>query len=425
MIREDFIQYLWGAHLIPTAPLKLSTGEVLDILSYGEVNPYGGPDFFNARLRIGSLQWAGNVEMHTASSLWYAHHHEQDPAYGNVILHVVWEHDVEVFDFQQNIIPTLELKSLISNDLMDKYTQLQQAKSTFIPCEREISSLSEGLITNWLDRLYTERLEEKTQAIVTLLQESQQDWEAVFFLKLLGSFGGNINGDAFEQAAKQLPFPVIRKQMQDLSQLEALLMGQLSLLEATDLSCPYYRSLQEEYQYLAHKYALVNPCFKVQFTKLRPPNFPTIRLAQIAALYHQERSLFDRCMTLASYEQALEFLGKVSPSPYWKNHFSFGKESKESHKHLSPMLIANLWINTIVPMQYAYARSRGKNTLAECKAKLCATPAEHNSILERWEGLLLPNTNAMESQAILQLYKKYCNKHACMACQVGQVLLKK
>ena len=185
MIREDFIQYLWGAHLIPTAPLKLSTGEVLDILSYGEANPY-----FNARLRIGSLQWAGNVEMHTASSLWYAHHHEQDPAYGNVILHVVWEHDVEVFDFQQNIIPTLELKSLISNDLVEKYTQLQQAKSTFIPCEREISSLSEGLITNWLDRLYTERLEEKTQAIATLLQESQQDWEAVFFLKLLGSFGG-------------------------------------------------------------------------------------------------------------------------------------------------------------------------------------------------------------------------------------------
>ena len=287
MIREDFIQYLWGAHLIPTAPLKLSTGEVLDILSYGEANPYGGPDFFNARLRIGSLQWAGNVEMHTASSLWYAHHHEQDPAYGNVILHVVWEHDVEVFDFQQNIIPTLELKSLISNDLVEKYTQLQQAKSTFIPCEREISSLSEGLITNWLDRLYTERLEEKTQAIVTLLQESQQDWEAVFFLKLLGSFGGNINGDAFEQAAKQLPFSVIRKQMQDLSQLEALLMGQLSLFEATDLSCPYYRSLQEEYQYLAHKYALVTPCFRVQFTKLRPPNFPTIRLAQIAALYHQ------------------------------------------------------------------------------------------------------------------------------------------
>ena len=142
------------------------------------------------------------------------------------------------------------------------------------------------------------------------MQESQQDWEAVFFLKLLGSFGGNINGDAFEQAAKQLPFSVIRKQLQDLSQLEALLMGQLSLLEATDLSCPYYRSLQKEYQYLAHKYALVPPCFRVQFTKLRPPNFPTIRLAQIAALYHQERSLFDRCMTLASYEQALEFLGK-------------------------------------------------------------------------------------------------------------------
>jgi hypothetical protein len=425
MIREDFIQYLWGAHLIPTAPLELSTGEVLDILSYGEVNPYGGPDFFNARLRIGSLQWAGYVEVHTASSLWYAHHHEQDPAYGNVILHVVWEHDVEVFDFQQNIIPTLELKSLISNDLVEKYTHLQQSQASFISCEKEIPFIHNKVIANWLDKLYTERLKEKAQPIFELLQQTQQDWEAVFFLRLLSSFGGNINGEAFWEAGKQLPFSVIRKQMHDLTQLEALLMGQLRLLEATDINCPYYRSLQQEYQYLMHKYTLPPALFKVQFAKLRPPNFPTIRLAQIAALYHEELSLFDRCMSLDSYEQALDLFAKITPSSYWKNHFSFGKESKESSKRITPAQIANLWINTIVPMQYAFAHSRGKDALADCKAKMRATSPEHNSILERWEKLLLPNTNALESQAILQLYKKYCNKHACMACQVGQALLKK
>ena len=149
MIREDFLQYLWGQHLLPTAPLSLSNGERLDILSYGETNPYGGPDFFNARLRIGTLQWAGNVELHTASSQWYAHHHEQDPAYGNVILHVVWEHDIEVFDFQQNIIPTLELKTIISPDLVEKYTHLQQSQASFIPCEKQINTLSNHLITNW------------------------------------------------------------------------------------------------------------------------------------------------------------------------------------------------------------------------------------------------------------------------------------
>ncbi|RKW11280.1 MAG: DUF2851 family protein, partial [Capnocytophaga sp.] len=234
-----------------------------------------------------------------------------------------------------------------------------------------------------------------------------------------------INGEAFWEAGKQLPFPVIRKQMHELSQLEALLMGQLRLLEATDISCPYYRSLQKEYEYLVHKYTLPPALFRVQFAKLRPPNFPTIRLAQIAALYHQELSLFDRCMSLESYEQALELFGKITPSPYWKNHFSFGKESKESSKRLTPAQIANLWINTIVPMQYAFAHSRCKDNLADCKAKMRATPTEHNSILERWERLLLPNTNALESQAILQLYKKYCNKHACMACQIGQNLLKK
>ena len=397
MIREDFIQYLWGAHLIPTAPLKLSTGEVLDILSYGEANPYGGPDFFNARLRIGSLQWAGNVEVHTASSLWYAHHHEQDPTYGNVILHVVWEHDVEVFDFQQNIIPTLELKTIISSDLVEKYTHLQQSQASFISCEKEIPFIHNKVIANWLDKLYTERLKEKAQPIFELLQQTQQDWEAVFFLRLLSSFGGNINGEAFWEAGKQLPFSVI----------------------------PYYRSLQQEYQYLMHKYTLPPALFKVQFAKLRPPNFPTIRLAQIAALYHEELSLFDRCMSLDSYEQALDLFTKITPSSYWKNHFSFGKESKESSKRITPAQIANLWINTIVPMQYAFAHSRGKDALADCKAKMRATPPEHNSILERWEKLLLPNTNALESQAILQLYKKYCNKHACMTCQVGQVLLKK
>ena len=174
-----------------------------------------------------------------------------------------------------------------------------------------------------------------------------------------------------------------------------------------------------------HKYTLPPALFKVQFAKLRPPNFPTIRLAQIAALYHEELSLFDRCMSLDSYEQTLDLFAKITPSSYWKNHFSFGKESKESSKRITPAQIANLWINTIVPMQYAFAHSRGKDALADCKAKMCATPPEHNSILERWEKLLLPNTNALESQAILQLYKKYCNKHACMACQVGQALLKK
>ena len=425
MIREDFLQYLWGQHLLPTAPLSLSNGERLDILSYGETNPYGGPDFFNARLRIGTLQWAGNVELHTASSQWYAHHHEQDPAYGNVILHVVWEHDIEVFDFQQNIIPTLELKTIISPDLVEKYTRLQQSQASFIPCEKQINTFSNYLITNWLDRLYTERLKEKASPILELLQQTQQDWEAVFFLRLLSSFGGNINGEAFWEAGKQLPFSVIRKQMHDLPQLEALLMGQLRLLEATDINCPYYRSLQQEYQYLVHKYTLPPALFKVQFAKLRPPNFPTIRLAQIAALYHEEFSLFDRCMSLDSYEQALDLFAKITPSSYWKNHFSFGKESKESSKRITPAQIANLWINTIVPMQYAFARSHSKDTLADCKAKMRATPPEHNSILERWEKLLLPNTNALESQAILQLYKKYCNKHACMACQVGQALLKK
>lgn len=425
MIREDFLQYLWGQHLLPTAPLSLSNGERLDILSYGEINPYGGPDFFNARLRIGTLQWAGNVELHTASSQWYAHHHEQDPAYGNVILHVVWEHDIEIFDFQQNIIPTLELKTIISPDLVEKYTRLQQSQASFIPCEKQINTLSNQLITNWLDRLYTERLKEKASPILELLQQTQQDWEAVFFLRLLSSFGGNINGEAFWEAGKQLPFSVIRKQMHDLPQLEALLMGQLRLLEATDINCPYYRSLQQEYQYLVHKYTLPPALFKVQFAKLRPPNFPTIRLAQIAALYHEELSLFDRCMSLDSYEQALDLFAKITPSSYWKNHFSFGKESKESSKRITPAQIANLWINTIVPMQYAFTRSLSKDTLANCKAKMRATPPEHNSILERWEKLLLPNTNALESQAILQLYKKYCNKHACMACQVGQALLKK
>ena len=151
MIREDFLQYIWGTHLIPSVPIHLSNGEDLDILSYGEVNPYAGPDFFNARLRIGSLQWAGNVELHTSSSQWYAHHHEQDPAYGNVILHVVWEHDVEVFDFHQNIIPTLELKTLISPDLVEKYTHLQQAQVSFIPCEKEITSVHSRIITDWMD----------------------------------------------------------------------------------------------------------------------------------------------------------------------------------------------------------------------------------------------------------------------------------
>ncbi|MDO4881386.1 MAG: DUF2851 family protein [Capnocytophaga sp.] len=424
MINENFLHYIWNYKLLNTNTLYLTNGEKLEIISFGEYNRYAGPDFISARLIIGQQQWAGNVEMHTRSSLWYAHGHEKDPNYGNIILHVVWEHDIEIFDIQGNIIPTLELKNYISEEIFLNYQKLFNKNKKFIQCEEGLQLIDKQLISNWIEDLYWERLEEKYSLILKMLKETENDWEYVFFLLILKNFGGNINGEHFLEMGKQIPFSVIRKELHFPERLEALFFGQLQLLknENTDL---YYLSLQKEYQYLTHKYQLKEGFGMAQFTKLRPANFPTIRISQLAILYSQQKSLFSKCLKINAFSELLSVLSSVTTTEYWQNHYTFGKESRAITKKISLLVSQNIWINTIIPIQFAYSKFLGKDIKKEIIQKMQSIEPEQNSILDQWKKVGITAKNALESQALLQLYKKYCSDLECLRCKIGINLLKK
>ena len=423
MINEFFLHYLWKYKLINTDNLILTNGEKLEIISFGEYNKYAGPDFVSARLIIGKQQWAGNVEIHTRSSLWYAHGHEKDPAYGNIILHIVWEHDIEIFDIQGNIIPTLELKNNIPENILTNYQNLFNKNKKFILCEKQIQLFDKQKVKLWLEDIYFERLEEKVALIIDMLKNTENDWEQVFFLLILKNFGGNVNGEYFLEMGKQIPFSIIRKELHFPERLEALFFGQLQLLKY-DNSDLYYLSLQKEYQYLVHKYQLKEGFTSVQFTKLRPANFPTIRISQLAILYSQQKTLFSKCLKINHFNNLLELLSSVTTSEYWRTHYTFGKESKVVTKKISLSLSQNIWINTIIPIQFAYSKVLGKNIKNEIKEKLQNIDAEQNNILEKWKEIGITANNALESQVLLQLYKKYCSDFECLNCKIGVNLLK-
>ncbi len=286
-MKEDLLHFVWMYRKYPVNHLSTTQGETLLVLHTGMHNKHSGPDFFNAQLNINGQLWAGNVEIHIKSSDWYAHHHQNDENYNNVILHVVWEDDVDVFRSDGSIIPTLCLKEYIPKKTLDTYQQLFDAKNyRFINCEKEIGEVDTFVLNNWTDRLFIERLEQKSHLIQELLKFTNNDWEYVLFLMLLKNFGSKINGDSFLQLGKSIDFSIIRKLSGESFKLESLLMGQAGLLNREEIDDVYYLDLKNEYSYLKRKYQLKDtPGITPEFFKLRPSNFPTIRLSQIAQLY--------------------------------------------------------------------------------------------------------------------------------------------
>lgn len=424
MIKEDFLHYIWKYKLLKNTELELTNGEKVVILNYGTYNPYAGPDFFNARLIINGQEWAGNVEIHTKSSLWYVHHHEKDPLYGNVILHIVWKHDVEVFDCQQNYIPTLELQNFVDENLIQRYLTLKNADKNFIPCEKQIFNVDTQTINAYLNELYIERLEEKSLKIIEKLTQTNNDWEEVFFQLLMHYFGGNINGESFEKMAKNVTFSVVRKELHHIEMIEALFFGQLQLIpkEKWDI---YTQELHKNYIYLQHKYQLSSIDIPIQFTQLRPPNFPTIRIAQIAQLYHTHQALFSKCISINSIYEFYTIFENIKTSPFWENHYTFSKESSKISKKISKKLVELLWINVIIPIQYTYNKVAGKELNEEYIKKIIPILAEDNSVTERFAKMGIIAQNAMQSQSILQLYNIYCTQKKCLQCNIGIYLLNK
>lgn len=422
-MKEDFLHYLWKFKKFDLLNLRTFTGEEITIIHVGQYLELAGPDFFNAQITIGNQKWAGNVEIHIKSSDWYVHHHERDAAYENVILHVVWENDTTIFRSDNSEIPVLELKKYVDAVTITNYQALIAPKS-WIFCEKELSKIDSFVFKNWQERLFLERLERKSQPIYDLLEETNQDWEAVLFWLLAKNFGLNTNGEIFLKIAKSIPFSIIRKENFELQNLEALIFGTAGLL-ASEKEDAYFKDLQFRYFYLLHKYQIEKTIIEpVHFFKHRPDNFPTIRLSQLAGLYHSQHNLFSKIIGFNSVANIYQLLA-VSASLYWQNHYQFDRESPKKKKGLSKSFVDLIIINTIIPLQFAYAKSQGKDVLEELMQLLHEVAPEKNAIIDKFNSFGIKSTNAFETQSLLQLKNVYCNKSNCLKCGIGMELLKK
>lgn len=422
-MKEDFLHYIWKHKKFKNTNLKTTNGELVEILNLGQHNHNTGPDFFNAQVQIAEQLWAGNLEIHIKSSDWYIHNHETDSNYDNVILHVVWEHDIEIFRKDNSEIPTLELKHCVNEDLIQNYQKLMQSQS-WINCETDFASVDDFLLYNWLERLYVERLERKSNSIQLLLQNSNNDWEAVLYKMMTKNFGLKVNGESFFSLSNSFEFSILRKLQKDVTNIEALFFGQADLLSEDNLDT-YYLDLQKRYSFLKQKFGLNNQgVMPLQFFRLRPPNFPTIRLSQLASLYSKQSSLFSKVIDCHTKEDFYK-LFKIETSLFWETHYTFSKVSKPSKKKLTKAFIDLVIINTIIPIKFSYAKANGKQIETVVFDLIKSLKLESNRITSAFLKLKPIEKNALTSQSLIQLKTEYCSKNKCLQCAVGSSLIVK
>jgi hypothetical protein len=419
---EAFLHHLWKLKLFNYRPLTTAEGEQMEIVQTGQHNSDSGPDFFNAQIKIEDTLWAGNVEIHLKSSDWNNHSHQLDKAYDNVILHVVYENDQPVKRKDGSLIPTLELKEKFDPGLWNNYQELLHSKD-WIPCEHRIRHVDSFILNNWMDRMLTERLEKKTETIFSSLQHNNNNWEKTFYHHLARNFGFRLNALPFELLAKSLPLSFLTKHKNHLNQLEAMLFGQAGMLNKK-FNDAYPSMLQKEYEFLKNKFSLVLiPEHQWKFLRLRPVNFPTIRIAQFAQLVHRSSHLFSKILDCKNMKQ-LENYFKVEVSEYWKTHFIFEKPSANQSKHIGSIAIQNIVINTIVPFLFAYGKNRSSEIHQQRALEfLEQTPPEKNSIIGKWNELGIKSETAYNSQALLQLWNEYCTEKKCLTCSIGNKII--
>ncbi|NNE33444.1 MAG: DUF2851 family protein [Winogradskyella sp.] len=422
-MQEDFLHYVWKYKAFDTNELRTTHGEKIAIVLLGQHNFNAGPDFFNAQLSIANQLWAGNVEIHVKSSDWYLHNHETDAAYDNVILHVVWEHDTDVYRQDNSEIATLELKHYVDKKLILNYQNLIQSKS-WINCEKDFPEIDDFVLNNWLERLFIERLEAKAKIIDVFLKKSNNDWEAVLYKMLLKNFGLKVNGESFLSLANSIDFSILRKLQNNILDVEALLFGQAHLLEKK-VEDGYFIDLKHRYGFLKQKFSIDNKAvIPAQFFRLRPPNFPTIRLSQFANLYTLKPQLFSEVITLKTRKEFYK-LFRNGTSDFWMTHYTFSKVSKPSKKLLTKSFMDLLIINTIIPVKFSYALAQGKQIDEEVLKLIRELKMENNSIVSKFLKLKPIEKTALNSQGLLQLKHSYCDKNTCLQCTIGNSLILK
>jgi hypothetical protein len=419
---EDFLQFIWEQRLFETNNLETTDGEKVEVVDPGTRNTDSGPDFFNAKVRIDGTLWVGNIEIHRNSSDWMRHHHDTDGAYDNVILHVVDHFDKPIHRKNGSKIPALVLT--YPAHLLENYRHLLAAR-TWIPCQTRFHAIDPFVLKIGFNRLMIERLQDKTTEILERLALNQNNWNETFYQFLARNFGFKTNAMPFELLSKSLQVSILGKHKNNQQQIEALLFGQSGLLHQELFGDDYFLALRTEYEFLSKKYGLKPVAGHLwKFLRLRPVNFPTVRIAQLAALIHQSSGLFSEIIETDQLTR-LQKLFDVRASAYWDHHYKFSSPSKHSSKHLGESAVNNLIVNTIVPFLFVYGEQNNKHFLKDRALEwLDQLPAETNSIITKWEGLGVQPLSAFETQALLQLKNRYCSEKRCLKCHVGNKIIR-
>ncbi len=420
---EKLLHYIWKHRILPLRALLTTDGEEVEIVSPGLANPNAGPDFFNAKVRIGQTMWAGNVEIHLRSSDWYRHRHQEDAAYNNVVLHVAQVVDCDVVTQSGKTLPQLQLD--IPDRLRNDYEELLRVDD-YPRCHKVVGKIDIFVVHSWMDVLLAERMEERSEAIMQRLGTYNGDWERTLFVTIARNFGFGLNGDAFETWAKRVPLEKLGKHRDELFQMEAVFLGMAGLLGKEDEEVDeYVRRLQREFKYQQRLYSLPQPMDRVawKYLRLRPQNFPHIRIAQLAWMYHKGRLGMGALLDAMEEEKPLDALLKLleaNTSDYWTTHFTPGKEVKKRRMGLSQATQRLLIINTVVPLLYAYSTTHDDYALREQLYDIMQQlPAEKNYILRQWQACGLDVGTAADSQALIQLKRVYCDRLDCLRCQFG------
>ncbi len=417
-MQESFLHYIWQYQYFDKTSLETTQGEGIQVLQIGQHNTDAGPDFSQARIRIGGIEWIGHVEIHYQSSQWYDHHHHHDAAYDNVILHVVWEDDSSIKRKDGTIIPTITLRGRVDHSLIDRYRRLVESNFS-IPCSNSLLQVPDVIRFATLDQVLVQRLQRKSENVLNLLAITQQDWEETTYRLLCKNFGFKVNEEPFILLAQSLPYKIILKHLDHRVQVEALLFGQAGLLSLSK-GDEYYQILRREYRILQKKYSL-EPLHYSQwrFLRLRPANFPTVRISQFAALLLNHKNLFSRILSIDDrWVLASMFLNQNSP--YWQTHYHFRKKSGSKISAMGKNSIHSIIINSVVPLLAAYGNRTDNYLYMERAIEfLQKIPPEKNAIIRKWKELGWDGKTAFDSQALIGLYNQYCAKRGCLSCSIG------
>ena len=428
---EQLLHYVWKHKMFPITELRTTDGLTVEVIDPGLHNSNAGPDFFNAKVKIDGMLWVGNVEIHDKSSDWFLHGHDKDPHYDNVILHVAGIIDTEVRTSRGDCPPQMRLD--VPQTVADHYHELLTTDS-YPPCYKIIPDLSRLTVHSWMSALQTERLEQKTDAIAARAKRMNGSWEQAYFITLARNYGFGINGDAFEAWGEDIPLNDVGHHRDDLFQIEAFFMGQAGLLDISTvperyrkdaLSEGYFTRLRNEYLYLANKFTLHHIDAGLwRFLRLRPQNFPHIRISQLANLYYEQKTSLAALTDCDTLKKARSLMS-THVTPYWETHYTFGNPGPKNAKNLSAPSLNLLLINTVIPMLFAYGRHKSDDKLCDRAFDfLEELRAEDNHITRMWREVGLPVDNAGDSQALIQLKNEYCDRKDCLRCRFGYEYLK-